>query len=58
MTALENKILESLKERAEQLKKYDANRKAEYDEYMKKAEIQTSDYWKKDFVHQAERANI
>lgn len=56
MTALENKILEALKEQKEKLAKYDENRKAEYDEYMKKAEEQTSEYWKKDFQHKAEWA--
>ena len=48
MTELENKILAALKERKADLAKYDADRKAEYDEYMAEAAIQTSDYWKKD----------
>jgi hypothetical protein len=56
MTELENKILEALKSKKTDLAKYDADRKAEYDEYMAKAAIQTSDYWKKDCERSAEWA--
>ena len=35
---------------------YDAERKAEYDDYMKQAKLQTEDWWKKDLEHQAEWA--
>lgn len=56
MTALENKILDALKAKNERMKEYDADRKAEYDAYMKKASIQESEYWKKDFERQAEWA--
>ena len=56
MTELENKILITLNTKANKLKKYDEKCKAEYDKLMKKAENQVDEYWKKDFIHQAEWA--
>lgn len=53
MTALENKILEALKNKNENMKKYDEDRKAEHDSYMKEAEAQTEEYWKKDLISKA-----
>lgn len=53
---LENKILTALKEHAEWMDEYDANRKAEYDEDMEMAEIQTSECWKKHYQESAEWA--
>ena len=56
MTELEIRILGALKEKKAELKRYDADRQAEYDEYMEEAEIQTSDYWRKDLQRSAEWA--
>ena len=56
MTELERKIIEALKNKKDALAKYDEDRKAEYDEYMAEANIQTSEYWKKDLQHSAEWA--
>jgi len=56
MTALENKILAALEAEKTRLAKYDAHCKAEYDQYMKQAEEQTSNYWKKDLQNKAEWA--
>ena len=56
MTELESRILKALADKNENMKAYDADRKAEYDEYMRKANEQTNDYWKKDFQHSAEWA--
>lgn len=53
MTALEIKILNALKAHKEWMDDYDVHCKDEYDEYMKKAAAQTSDYWKKDFERSA-----
>lgn len=53
---LGNKILEALKAHNEWMASYDADRKAEYDEYMAQAAIQTSEYWKEDMQHSAEWA--
>lgn len=51
---LEKKILEALEAKKLELAQYDADRKADYDELMHKAEIQISEYWKKDFQRSAE----
>lgn len=56
MTNTEIKILEALKEKKEDLKKYDAERQAVHDNYIRKAEIQTSDFWKKDLKRSADWA--
>lgn len=54
MTATETKIIDSLKSHMNWMAKCDADRKADYDEYMKQAAAQSSEYWKKDFQHRAE----
>lgn len=54
MTALESKILEALKAEKERIAEFDAVCKEIADDYMRKAEIQTSDYWKKDFERSAQ----
>lgn len=48
MTALENKILQALKEKMDCLAEYDADCKANYDKHMARAAQQTSNYWKED----------
>lgn len=54
MTDLEKKIIEAVNQKKSDMEKYDKDRKAEYDEYMKKAAIQSVEFWKKDFEHRAQ----
>ncbi len=51
---LENKIMESIKAKIVAMDKYDADRKAEYDDYMAQAAATDSEFWKKDHIHSAE----
>lgn len=53
MTNLEIKILDALKSERQRLKDYDVMIQEMHDENMRKAAIQTSDYWKKDFENRA-----
>lgn len=53
MTNLEIKILDALKSERQRLKDYDVMIQEMHDENMRKAAIQTSDYWKKDFEDRA-----
>ena len=54
--AMETKILKALTDKVAKMQQYDADRQAEYDDYMKKANAQTNDYWKKDLQNSAEWA--
>lgn len=53
MTNLEIKILDALKNERQRLKDYDVMLQEMHDEHMKIAEIQTSDYWKRDYEDRA-----
>ena len=53
MTNLEIKILDALKSERQRFKDYDVMIQEMHDENMRKAAIQTSDYWKKDFEDRA-----
>lgn len=53
MTNLEVKILDALKNERQRLKDFDVMIQEMHDENMRKAAIQTSDYWKKDFEDRA-----
>jgi len=53
MTNLEMKILDALKNERQRLKDFDVMIQEMHDENMRKAAIQTSDYWKKDFEDRA-----
>lgn len=53
MTNIEIKILDALKNERKRLNDYDLMLQEMHDEDMKKAAIQTSDYWRKDFEHRA-----
>lgn len=51
---LENKILEAIRNKCEQMEQYDAERQAVADKYYKQAEETTDEYWKKDYISNAE----
>lgn len=53
MTNLEIKILDALKNERQRLKDYDLMIQGMYDENMKMAEIQTDDFWKRDYEDRA-----
>ena len=53
---MEEKILVALREKMDKMSAWDAHLKEEYDDYMRQAEEQENDYWKKDLQRQARRA--